>query len=158
MHTGSLTFVITAEGFSGISSASNCNYFLFSYFLIAETYLINRWHNPNIVGKQHYIHCSKMLFTQTIPASLQYTFLITLYTIHILVDVLIQEQGSKRYPYQNWSAKHNKQKKKDNLIKNTQARASEKVTRNQLPWDSNGHRAFHLYFINFNLTKVSSDK
>lgn len=90
-----------------------------SYFLIAETYLINRWYSPNIVGKKHYIHCSKMLFMQTIPASLQYTFLITLYTIHILADILIQEQGSKRYPFQHWSAKHNEQKKKDNLWSKT---------------------------------------
>lgn len=52
---------------------------------------------------------------QAIPASLQYIFLITLYTIHILADVLIQEQGSKSYPYQNWSTKHNEQKKKDTV-------------------------------------------
>lgn len=86
-----------------------------SYFLIAETYLINRWYNPNIAGKKLYIHCLETLFLKTIPASLQYILLITLYTIHILADVLIQEQGSKSYPFQNWRAKYNEQKKRDTL-------------------------------------------
>lgn len=64
------------------------------YFLIAETHLINRWYNPNIVGKKLYVHCLEMLFMHTIPASPQYILLITLYTIHILADVLIRDQGS----------------------------------------------------------------
>lgn len=90
-----------------------------SYFLIAETYLINRWYNPNIAGKKLYIHCLETLFLQTIPASLQYILLITLYTIHILADVLIQEQGSKSYPFQNWWAKYNEQKRHSLLNKTT---------------------------------------
>lgn len=55
---------------------------------------------------------------QTIPASLQHILLIALYTIHILADVLIQEQGSKMYPFQNWRAKHNEQKKKRHSVLN----------------------------------------
>lgn len=81
------------------------------YFLIAETYLINKWYNPNTVGKKLYICCLEMLFMQTIPASLQYVLLITLYTIQISADVLIQEQGSKSYPFENWRAEHRNQKK-----------------------------------------------
>lgn len=42
-------------------------------------------------------------------------------------------------------------------IKNTETRVSRRVTGNQQGWNSNGHGAFHLYFTNFNLIKVSSD-
>lgn len=71
------------------------------------------------MGKKLYIHCLETLFMQTMPVSLQYILLITLYKIHILADVLIQEQGSKSYQFQNWRAKHNEQKKKDTLLHKT---------------------------------------
>lgn len=43
-------------------------------------------------------------------------------------------------------------------IKNIEARLSGKVTGNQQAFNSNGHRAFHLYFTKFSLIKVSSDR
>lgn len=124
-----------------------------SNFFIAETYLINRWYNPNTVGKQLYIHCLEMLLMQIIPASLQYILLITLYTIHILADVLIQEVGSSSYPFQNWRVELNEQKKKDILclikLHSNQKHSSKslwkKVSGNQLPRDTYGYRAFHLH-------------
>lgn len=76
------------------------------------------------------------------------------------------KQGSKSYPFQNqraWTqwAKERKitaVEQNSTQIKNTETRLSGKVTGNQQAFNSNRHRAFHLYFTKFCLIKVSSDR
>ena len=107
-----------------------------------------------------------MLSIQSIPASLEYILLITLYTIHTIADVLKWvSKAPKAIRFKIREHRHNEQKKKDNSCwtklhsdKNTETRVSDKVTGNQQAWNSNGHRAFYLYFTDFNLIKDSSDR